>query len=146
MQASKQHRFTLALVGGLWLALVLGCTSLKEIANSGQNSSPVASPANTATTSSPPSRSSADNSPNTANGTATSGGVTLANYDRLQTGMTYAQVVQILGKQGEKMSSNEVGSLKIEMYRWDGNGGRDSEMHAFFQNGKLDKKMQFALK
>ncbi len=60
--------------------------------------------------------------------------------------MTYDQVVKILGKKGEQLMNNKVGNLKIEMYRWAGNGGGESEMHAFFQNGKLDKKTQFQLK
>jgi hypothetical protein len=68
----------------------------------------------------------------------------MANFNRLQTGMTYAQAVQILGKEGEKLSSNEMGSYKIEMYQWDGDG--DAKINAFFENGKLDSKLQFGLK
>ena len=64
--------------------------------------------------------------------------------------MTYAQVVQILGKEGEKLSelgSSELGGDKIVMYQWDGDGGGpDAKINAFFKNGKLDKKFQFDLK
>ncbi len=64
--------------------------------------------------------------------------------------MTYAQVVQILGKEGKEsgeLGSNEMGSYKIVMYQWDGDGGgSDAKINAFFKNGKLDSKLQFALK
>lgn len=143
MQNSKQNVFIAAFVGCLWLTLILGCTSLKENLNSGQTTSPAASPTNTAVTSSSPSRSSTDSSPNTATG------VTMANYNRLQTGMTYAQIVQILGKEGEKISElggSETGGDKIVMYQWNGDAGGDAKLNAFFKNGKLDKKFQFELK
>ena len=74
----------------------------------------------------------------------------MANYNRLQTGMTYAQVVQILGKEGEKLSElggNGISADKIVMYQWDGDsGGPDAKINAFFKNGKLDSKLQFDLK
>ena len=61
--------------------------------------------------------------------------------------MTYAQVVQILGKEGEELSSNEMGGYKIVMYQWDGDGGGSgAKINAFFENGKLDSKLQFGLK
>jgi hypothetical protein len=147
VQNPKKHLFTLAFVGCLWLALILGCKALKENSNSGQTTSPVASPTNTATTSSPP-RSSTNNSPNPANSPTPTAGVTMANYNRLQTGMTYAQVVQILGKEGEKLGelgSSQLSGDKIVMYQWDGDGS-DAKINAFFKNGKLDSKLQFHLK
>ena len=74
----------------------------------------------------------------------------MANYNRLLTGMTYAQVVQILGKESkerEELGSNETGSYKIVIYKWDGDGGDfGTEITAFFKNGKLDSKLQFGLK
>lgn len=146
MRNSKQHLFTIAFVGCLWLALILGCTSLKESLNSGQATPPAASPTNTATTSSSPAPSATNNSPTNADIPARAAGVTMANFNRLQKGMTYAQVVEILGKEGEEEGVLGSGGEKIVMYRWDGDGENSgATMSAFFKNGKLDTKFQFAL-
>jgi hypothetical protein len=144
---SKQHLFTVAFVGCLWLALILGCTSLKESSNSGQTASPATSPTNTATTSSSPARSATNNSQTNANSPASTAGVTMANFNRLQKGMTYAQVVQILGKEGEESGVLGSGGDKVVMYKWDADEDvSDARLDAFFKNGKLDSKLQFALK
>lgn len=72
-------------------------------------------------------------------------GVTMANFSRLKTGMTYAQVVEILGKDGEELSSNEIAGVKTIMYKWDGNGFAVN-MNAMFQNDKLMSESQLGLK
>jgi hypothetical protein len=72
-------------------------------------------------------------------------GVTMANFSKLKTGMTYTQVVKILGKDGEELSSNEIGGVKTVMYKWDGDGFA-ANMNAMFQNNKLMSKSQFGLK
>jgi hypothetical protein len=72
----------------------------------------------------------------------------MANFNRLQKGMTYAQVVKILGKEGEKsgeLGTNET-AFKIVMYKWAGDGGGDPRIDTFFKDGKLDTKSQFGLK
>jgi Domain of Unknown Function with PDB structure (DUF3862) len=89
------------------------------------------------TSSSPSSNASKASSPTAA--------VTMASYSRLKTGMTYAQVVQILGKDGEELSSSEVGGIKTIMYKWDGDGF-GANMNSMFQNNKLMSKSQFGLK
>ncbi len=75
-----------------------------------------------------------------------SAGVTMANFNRLETGMTYSQVVEILGKEGEELSSNDIAGYKTVMYKWDGEAGWGSNMNVMFQNGKLISKSQFGLK
>ena len=141
MRNSKQHLFTVTVVGCLWLALILGCTQLKEISNSGQTTPPT----NNATTSSP--GRATNNSPSNADIPASTAGVTMANFNRLQKGMTYAQVVQILGKEGKQEGVLGSGAEKIVMYKWDADeDGSGATMSVFFKDGKLDTKFQFALK
>jgi hypothetical protein len=71
-------------------------------------------------------------------------GVTKANFDRIETGMSYPEVVSILGKSGEELSRVELAGIVTVMYSWKkplsvGN------MNAMFQNGKLVSKAQFGL-
>jgi hypothetical protein len=70
-------------------------------------------------------------------------GVTKANFNRLSSGMTYAQVVQILGSEGEILSESDVADINTVMYQWSGGGW--ANMNAMFQNGKLVSKAQFGL-
>ncbi len=70
--------------------------------------------------------------------------VTKEEYDKLKTGMSYKEVVKIIGFEGEEMSQNEVGGTKTVMYMWQNPDG--SNMNAMFQNDKLIQKSQFGLK
>jgi len=58
-----------------------------------------------------------------ANAPTASTGVNLANYGRIQNGMTYDEVVQILGVEGTELSSSGSGQYRTVMYSWDGQGG-----------------------
>ena len=40
----------------------------------------------------------------------------MANYERLQTGMSYAEVVDILGEPGQEISRNELAGFTTVMY------------------------------
>lgn len=71
-------------------------------------------------------------------------GVTMANFSKLSTGMTYEQVVEILGEHGEEISSNEIAGIRTVMYMWEG-GSMGANMNAMFQNDKMMQKSQFGL-
>jgi hypothetical protein len=68
-----------------------------------------------------------------------------AGYQALKTGMTYKQVAQILGCEGEGVSENEIAGFHTIMYKWYGKDGI-SNMNVMFQNGRLMQKSQFGLK
>ncbi len=72
-------------------------------------------------------------------------GVNMKNYTKIKTGMSYEEVVAILGKEGEEMSSNDVAGYNTVMYKWDGDSGFGANMNGMFQNGKLVQKAQFGL-
>lgn len=76
--------------------------------------------------------------------TTVSSGVTMANYNKLRDGITYAQAVAILGKEGTEISSNNIAGIKTVMYEWKGDGW-GTNMNAMFQDGKLISKAQFGL-
>jgi len=69
--------------------------------------------------------------------------VTAAEFDMIREGMTYQQVVGIIGAPGEQMSSSDIAGYRTVMYSWTNSSG--SNMNAMFQNGKLIQKAQFGL-
>lgn len=72
------------------------------------------------------------------------GGVTMVNFKRIKPNMSYTEVVEILGKEGEEVSSSDIAGITTVMYKWD--GGFMAGMNAMFQNGKLINKTQMGLK
>ena len=71
-------------------------------------------------------------------------GVTMKNFNRIRSGMTYTQVVAILGEPSQEISRVEMAGTETVMYQW--NGSFMANMNVMFQNGKLVSKAQFDLK
>ncbi|MFC1688094.1 hypothetical protein ACFL07_00355 [Pseudomonadota bacterium] len=69
--------------------------------------------------------------------------VTMAEFNRIENGMTYAQVRQIIGASGEEISRSDLAGYTTVMYTWTNSNG--SNMNAMFQNGGLITKAQFGL-
>jgi hypothetical protein len=69
--------------------------------------------------------------------------VTKAEFDRIKEGMSYDEVVKVIGAPGEQLSSNDLAGIKTVMYSWANSSG--SNMNAMFQNDKLIQKAQFGL-
>jgi hypothetical protein len=63
----------------------------------------------------------------------------------LQTGMSYAEAVRILGKEGTEVSRNELAGIVTVMYQWESRFGV-ANMNAMFQDDKLVQKAQFGLR
>jgi hypothetical protein len=72
-------------------------------------------------------------------------GVTMANYLRLEDGMSYADATRILGRSGEEISRSDVAGYTTVMYSWKAEEGIGN-MNAMFQNDKLVTKAQFGLR
>ena len=70
-------------------------------------------------------------------------GVTRAEYNAIQTGMTYEQVREIIGSAGEEIAHSDLAGYTTVMYAWKNWNG--SNMNAMFQNGQLVNKAQFGL-
>lgn len=62
---------------------------------------------------------------------------TKEQYDKIQDGMTYEQVKEILGSDGRFVSNNEVESGGLEVYEWQGKniGGSKVYYTVYFENG-----------
>lgn len=73
--------------------------------------------------------------------------VTLANFNSLRSGMSYQQVVNILGKPGTLVSESNLAGYNTVMYSWQSpRGATGANMNAMFQNGRLVQKAQFGLR
>lgn len=71
------------------------------------------------------------------------GRITKAKYDRVREGMSYEEVIVILGNAGDPISTNQLVGTTTVMYVWRNANG--SSMNAMFENGKLIQKAQFDL-
>jgi hypothetical protein len=139
---SKNNSSTLVFVFLIAAVLVIGCSDMKK---SGAGNATVAASPAPASPGAPSTPTSTQKAPQPPSGPAV--GVTMENFKRLKNGMKYSEVVAILGKEGEEVSSSDVGGTSTVMYKWDGDeGGFGANMNAMFQNGKMMSKAQFGLK
>ena len=69
--------------------------------------------------------------------------ITLANYHRIQEGMTYDEAVRIQDRHGEELSRSSIADYTTVMSSWKNRNG--SNMNAMFQNNRLISKAQFGL-
>jgi len=69
--------------------------------------------------------------------------VTLSEFNRISTGMSYGEACSVIGASGEVMSETEFMGIKTVMYVWS-NG--IANMNAMFQNNELVSKAQLGLR
>ncbi|NNE99676.1 MAG: hypothetical protein HKN25_11710 [Pyrinomonadaceae bacterium] len=65
--------------------------------------------------------------------------ITKLEYNRIEKGMTYPEVVKILKRKGELLNSSMVGAYKLETFRWKGDA-KFSFIKCTFRNGFLTIK------
>lgn len=70
----------------------------------------------------------------------------LAQYNKLEIGMTYRTVVSSLGCEGRETRNVDVGKFTTQDYEWDGYGFRGANMFITVMDGKLFFRAQFGLK
>jgi hypothetical protein len=71
-------------------------------------------------------------------------GITKAMYDRIRTGMTYAEVISHLGRDGQELSRTEIAGFVTEIYFWKNED--NSEVMITLSNGKVMQKVQVGLR
>jgi hypothetical protein len=72
--------------------------------------------------------------------------VTLAQYQNLQIGMSYSQVVTTLGCNGTETVKSEISGYTGAIYSWQGSGSLGANMIAQFHNDSLIVRAQFGLR
>ncbi len=75
------------------------------------------------------------------NGTAD---ISKAKFDKIKIGMSYDEVVEIIGSKGTQKSSSTIGKTQLEFYQWSGEDY--SAIYGNFRNGELSSKRQYKLK
>lgn len=73
--------------------------------------------------------------------------ITMDEFNQIQAGMSYQDVVNIIGSTGELLSSVDIGDAqyKTEMYSWEGKGSVGANANVMFQGGIVSSKAQFGL-
>lgn len=73
-------------------------------------------------------------------------GITYANFQRIENGMTYSQVCDILGQQGVQQSYTEYEGYNMAVYVWERDGLYSyANIVVIFDNGKVSSKSQMGL-
>lgn len=72
------------------------------------------------------------------------GKATLEAFNRIENGMTYAQVVEIFGGEGSLVSETELMGMKVSIYSWNGSSAFSS-CTVSFQNDAVNSKSQIGL-
>jgi hypothetical protein len=76
----------------------------------------------------------------------TSCAVSAAQFAQLHVGLTYAEVIAVIGCAGEVMVDHSAGRPPTMMYGWQGHGIPGANMNAMFQDGRLTMKRQFGIR
>ena len=64
-------------------------------------------------------------------------GITLAQYEEVETGMTLDQVIEIFGgNEGTIMSETEMFGIRTEIRSWDGRGSVGANLNITFQGNE----------
>lgn len=71
--------------------------------------------------------------------------ISLAEYNQIELGMSYSDVIYIIGDPGKKISSSEIEGIYTSMYQFNGEGSIGANAVLMFQNGELCSKAQFGL-
>ncbi len=75
--------------------------------------------------------------------------ISLEEFNKIETGMTYEEVCDIVGGEGTLGSSVDIGmgdEYKTEIYQWTGDGSIGANANVTFQGGKVVSKAQIGLK
>ncbi len=82
---------------------------------------------------------------NTIQEEETKGDITLDEFNQIKVGMSYSEVVKLVGAEGTFSSETQIGGKNYKYYTWDGVGVGASASISFYNN-KVYSKTQFNLK
>lgn len=123
---------SLSLVLVALMFVVLGC-SLDRFTGGGDDGAPT-----------PVRDSDGDSKSEDKSGPSGGDGLSMDNYEKLKSGMSYDEVTDILGSDGSETRSSSVGKSEYKSYKWEG----DNYVRIFvnFKDDKMTSKSQTGLK
>lgn len=71
--------------------------------------------------------------------------MTYSNYEKIETGMSYDEVVEITNAYGKEISSVEIAGIKTVILSYEGSGSFGANATVTFQNGEVIAKAQIGL-
>ena len=119
------------------LGAIVGASGSENKSNSTASSTTTSSTASSTTTSSTTSGVTTEQKQDRLN---------LEKFNKIETGMSYQEVVNIIGEEGTVLSESEIGNIKSTIYSWYGEGSIGANANVTFQNGKVVSKAQVGLK
>lgn len=129
---------------GKWIVIaVVAIFIIAAIGSGGNDNSNTAK--NEPATSNADANTDADTNANTDTAsTKEATGITEEKYDSIQTGMTYEEVIDIIGENGTSISESEIAGIKTVIYEWTSSEGWGNA-NITFQDGKVVNKAQFGI-
>lgn len=79
----------------------------------------------------------------TSDASATSSGVNADSFAAIQSGMSYEDVVALMGSEGELTSESEAGGSTSQLYQWESDGWGIAQV--MFMDGKVVNKTQLGI-
>jgi hypothetical protein len=134
----NSNALSLVLITGIFLVVGCACPNLYDMVRDG-------SPSDNSNTSVGNTAVSDTNGSNGSNSKSNSKpGLSMEKYNRIKNGMSYKQVVEILGGEGTETMSSGEGKYKVTSYKWE---GEDFQfITVVFMGDKLNSKVQANLK
>lgn len=126
----NSNALSLVLVIGIFVVIGCSCPRLNELRQGSTNTS------NT-TVSGTPVSSGNSGTPDNSKSSA----LTLEKYNQIKNGMTYKQVVEIMGSEGTETMSSGDGKYKVTAYKWEGENAMQF-INVYFMGDKLTSKVQ----
>ena len=146
-----KNKFNLAALSLLVLIFFTGCnnsvtntTANNVTGNNLVNSNRAVNASNVAVVTNTANFKNSASTPAAAAGPEVETGLNVANFNKLEKGMKYADAVKIFGSEGKIISDGEFGGVRTVMYQWSGAGGSFAKV--VFQDDKLYDKVHTGLR
>jgi hypothetical protein len=129
----NSNALSLVLIIGIFVALGCSCPRMNELRKGGSFD----------TSGTPVGNTTVSESNKTKTGSSKNA-LSMEKYNQIKNGMSYKQVVEILGSEGTETMSSGEGKYKVTSYKWE---GEDFQfITVVFMGDKVNSKVQANLK